>query len=580
MDKAEPLNPKLVEYAIYVRKSTNPNSWKQEQSIGDQITACIEYANREGLKLALRSDDFSDFETPKDITIRNTDPDEKNRSVFKEYNNLFIVKEQDSWWSWARLKWKNLIKWVKQGKIKWILTYSTSRLTRNMVDAGEIINLVNENKVCLQFTNFRFEDNATGKMMLGFLFVFDNYFSNNQSEVVGRWKREWVNRGKSQWDKKHGYQIIEWRYRKEEPYFGLMQMAFRKKIDDKSDDKTIAKRLNDNGMLTPTWSRINANGLHAKWVESFFYGIYQHWKNEVDLTEVDPWFEPMISKEDFLILMERHMDRSKAKTVKKKNDTNTQLDPIPEDIIKDYHGYKLTHNIPNIGKRIIPWYNKAKILNPNLTLAEYIKPSQIKYGVKNKQVSKADRVEVNYEAIDNELLKIFSKFKPNPEVYEKYTKHMQSEYKTKNEERQNRLKTLRLALSESENNEANYIHKNGFLQWGDATEKAVYEKERKRLWERVYGFKQEIELLESQWRWELVAFEMFIKTLSELAVRFKYANYVQKHLIVKYLVSNITVSKQKRIAIALKPWYELLEEVQTRDGETRTHDHTTPSRVF
>lgn len=580
-NKDEPLNPKQVEYVIYVRKSTDPKSGKQEQSLWDQISACIEYAEREKLKLKLRPDDFSDFETAKDIVIRDTDPDEKNRKMFKKYENLFIIKEQDSWWDWPRPKRKNLIKRVKQDKVKWILSYSTSRLTRNMLEAWEIIDLVTKNKVCLQFTNFRFEDNATGKMMLGFLLVFDNYYSNNLSESVWRWKKEWVGRGKSQWDPKYGYQIIDWRYRKEEPYFSLMQQAFRKKIDENSSDKDIARRLNSNGMKSPSKGKkpVNPNSLHRIWTDSFYYWIYEHWKNSVDLTEVDrPWFVHMIEKEDFLILMERHLDRTKTHSIKKKNDTNIELHPIPDEIIVDEQWYRLTHNIPNIGKRIIPWYTKAKLLKPELTLAEYVKPSQIKYGVKNK-LSK-HKVEVNYEDIDRELMKVFSRFKPSPEVYKSYTKHMQSEMTVKHEERQKHLKTLRLALSESEQDERDYINNKAWLQRGDEVEKAVYSKERKRLWERVDWFKEQIGLLESQWRWELVKFEIFIKLLSELALKFKYATYVQKHLIVKYLVSNITVSKQKRIAVALKPWYELLELEPTRDGETRTHDHTTPSRVF
>jgi hypothetical protein len=49
-----------------------------------------------------------------------------------------------------------------------------------------LINYVDEDKVDLKYTNFHFENNAAGKMMLGMWFVFSKQYSDKLSEDVRR----------------------------------------------------------------------------------------------------------------------------------------------------------------------------------------------------------------------------------------------------------------------------------------------------------------------------------------------------------------------------------------------------------
>jgi DNA invertase Pin-like site-specific DNA recombinase len=75
---------------------------------------------------------------------------------------------------------------VKQNKIAGILSYSPDRQARNMMEGGELINCVDEGLVDLKYTNFHFENTASGKMMLGIWFVFSKQYSDKLSEDVSR----------------------------------------------------------------------------------------------------------------------------------------------------------------------------------------------------------------------------------------------------------------------------------------------------------------------------------------------------------------------------------------------------------
>ena len=50
---------------------------------------------------------------------------------------------------------------IEKGEIKGLLSYSPDRQARNIVEGGELIDLVDKEKVDLKYTNFHFEPNAS-----------------------------------------------------------------------------------------------------------------------------------------------------------------------------------------------------------------------------------------------------------------------------------------------------------------------------------------------------------------------------------------------------------------------------------
>ena len=134
-----------MEYAIYVRKSSDESSEKQVQSIPDQIEKVIEYAEKQELTIMKKPDDFSDFETEEEIIKEDNTADLYNRRVFRDNRKYFIIKESKS----AKVigkrpKRKKLVEWIKKWKIKWLISYSPDRQARNMVDWWLVIELADQ----------------------------------------------------------------------------------------------------------------------------------------------------------------------------------------------------------------------------------------------------------------------------------------------------------------------------------------------------------------------------------------------------------------------------------------------------
>jgi DNA invertase Pin-like site-specific DNA recombinase len=151
-----------IEYVVYCRKSTDENSGKQTQSIPDQIKRCIEYANNNGFTIKQKPSNFSDFETERELFEENTDKELQNRQIYQETRHLFIVKEQQSGKApYIRPKRRKLIKMIEKGEIKGLLSYSPDRQARNIVEGGELIDLVDKEMIDLKYTNFHFEPDAS-----------------------------------------------------------------------------------------------------------------------------------------------------------------------------------------------------------------------------------------------------------------------------------------------------------------------------------------------------------------------------------------------------------------------------------
>jgi DNA invertase Pin-like site-specific DNA recombinase len=85
-----------IEYVIYCRKSTDESSDNQKQSIPDQIKACVDYAEREGLEIMEKPKDFSLFESEQEVFKEENESDLRNRRIFQSTRNLYIIKEQET----------------------------------------------------------------------------------------------------------------------------------------------------------------------------------------------------------------------------------------------------------------------------------------------------------------------------------------------------------------------------------------------------------------------------------------------------------------------------------------------------
>ena len=191
-----------LRYVIYARKSTTGDE-RQERSIPDQIKDCVE----------------------KVVKVHNL------RVIGKPIEEKCSAKEPD-----IRDEFKKILQDVRAGRIDGIISWHPDRLSRNMKEAGEIIDLLDKGILQdLRFATSSFENSPTGKMLLGISFVLSKQYSEHLSESVTRGNNHKVEEGKYFGKFKHGY-ILN-RYGELHPdggNFSLIQQAFQKRLEGMS----------------------------------------------------------------------------------------------------------------------------------------------------------------------------------------------------------------------------------------------------------------------------------------------------------------------------------------------------------
>ncbi len=156
----ETTNIKPSKYYLYARKSSEAEE-RQVMSIEAQLFELEQFAKREGIKITERFVESKSAKTP-------------GRTEFnKMLEKLYASKEPVG-----------------------IIAWHPDRLARNSVDGGQIVYLIDIQKVgALKFPTFWFEPTPQGMFMLQVAFGQSKYYSDNLSENVKRGIRQKLRRG-------------------------------------------------------------------------------------------------------------------------------------------------------------------------------------------------------------------------------------------------------------------------------------------------------------------------------------------------------------------------------------------------
>ncbi len=554
-----------IEYVIYCRKSTDESSGQQTQSIPDQIKKCVDYARNNGLSIKLKPEDF-EFETEQDIFKEDSESDITNRQTFRDTRNLYIIKEQKSAKvPWLRPKWKRVISLIKQWKIKWLLSYSPDRQARNMFEWWELINCVDEGLIDLKYTNFHFENTASGKMMLGIWFVFSKQYSDKLSEDITRGKNSSVAKGKSQGKYKYWYyrDPEDWYYKCHPKYFPLMKEAFQMKLYMKASDEYIANWLNAQWFLREgrikegktIKKEINAKMLYQVWIDEFYYGFHLYGQSIIDMREVNDFYQPMISEDEHLVLREKYDNKMKKTLVRAWTHRYDEIWPITKWMIKSSDEYALTPYIACIHRfeKRLTELNKT---NPNITLKDIIKPNQVRFKVSNKS-SKNYQLEVTFNVIEKEIIKKLDRIKIDPKAYKEYIEFINIQLDTINQENKEKYGRLLLRLNRVKTTKKDFVKRN-MGAFKNKEEEEIYNEEMEKYDKSVEFIQNEMNHLNTSERNSILEFQIFIEILQKASKYYKKADYVQKRKICDILFLNIIVNKQKRLTLVVKPWLESL----------------------
>lgn len=273
----EPSEPKdvdisTVRYALYARKSTTSED-RQASSIEDQIDDCYE---------------------------RVINPNELN--VVEIYKESFSAKVAD-----LRDNFNKMIKKIEAGDIDGLISWHPDRLSRNMKEAGTIIDLVDRGLIRdLKFATFNFENTPAGKMLLGITFVMAKDYADSLSDSVNRGNRRAIEDGEFIGKFKHGYMLDANRYFMPDPLnYAKVQHMFEMALIGISQ-KDIRLWINEQGYkvqkrrgkkhVTHVWDKDDVSKLLR---DPYYAGVLKWGKTPVDLTEAYD-FKPMITVDEFL----------------------------------------------------------------------------------------------------------------------------------------------------------------------------------------------------------------------------------------------------------------------------------------
>lgn len=553
-----------LEYVIYCRKSTDESTDNQKQSIPDQLRACMSYVQKEWLTIKKKPSDFSLFESEKEIFKEENEEDINNRRIFQETKDLFIIKEQETGKiPWKRKKWTELIKMIRCGEIKWLISYSPDRQARNMLEGGELIDCVDNDQVTLKYPNFHFESNASGKMMLGIWFVFSKQYSDKLSEDVTRGSWSTIEAGQACWVYKPGYQIRKDGFHEPHPInFPLIQKAFEMKIDGWTDED-IANFINMSWYQREMQTSDRKTFMLWKkmgdvWKEEFYYGIHIRGSSQCDLRIMNPYYKPVISEEQFSILKERSEDttRKNAKYKTKDEDLfDSQLKILDPHFVKSLDNYSFTFSVPNkyrFAKKIEDALSKNIHLEPK----DVVGAHQIFYRCANKH-SEYYNLSVSFEEIDRAIIEQMKRFRITKEDFQKYVEFANGKLLEISEKAQRSATSIHLDISRIRKERDEYIEKNMHIE-KDKEEQRIYNEKRERFEKRIDFYTNQMSQLNTNERSEMAEIEAFIAIFQNAAKLYQKASNVQKGRIIEILFLNITVDDQKRLHLAIKPWLEWL----------------------
>lgn len=262
--------PDKYKYVIYVRKSTDEKG-KQIRSIEDQITECVDFAKRNNLKFV---DIIDEEESAKEPNIRP--------------------------------KFTKMLNDLNAGKLHGIIAWHPDRLARNMKEAGEVIDLVDKDIIKdLQFVSFTFNNDPSGKLLLGITFALSKEYSDKLSVNVKRGNRLSIGEGKYVNKSKHGYiKDVNGYLRPDDGNFILLKHGFQMRLSGKtleeiSDYLVENKYFHRNTVTSDPYYKMNKQKVQTILRDPVYTGVLQYGENVVNL--MDHYnFIPMVTVEEFM----------------------------------------------------------------------------------------------------------------------------------------------------------------------------------------------------------------------------------------------------------------------------------------
>ena len=249
-----------MHYFIYARKSTDSED-RQVLSIDAQLNELREFTEKQGLKVAREFIESKSAKAP-------------GREIF---NEMLLALEN--------------------GQADGIIAWQPDRLSRNSIDGGKIIYLIDQGIIKdLKFPTYIFDSSPHGKLNLNLAFGFSKLYIDNLSQNVKRGIREKLRRGEYPGPAPHGYiNNLKTKTIEIDPKtFTLIQSLITKYSKSEITLPQIRKELYQAGVKTKGGHPLSYSSVKRLLQNSFYHGVFK-----INGEMYQGSHEPMISKITF-----------------------------------------------------------------------------------------------------------------------------------------------------------------------------------------------------------------------------------------------------------------------------------------
>jgi DNA invertase Pin-like site-specific DNA recombinase len=374
----EEIDRTKLRYVLYARRSTTDEG-SQVRSVPDQIKYCKKYA-------------------------------EGKLNIVKIIKENGSAKKADKK---VRAKFYEILEEIENGgKYDAILSYAPDRLSRNMLDGGQIINMLDEGKIKdLQFPTHHFTNDPSGKLTLGIMFSISKHFSDDLSQKVRRGVSGNWEDGKSGGQPKWGYEREpDGRYRPNE-WFDDVQEAWYMRARGATNIAVLEYLLEKGYHRMTKVSRKNKfskkivpteKSVGQMFRDPFYFGILEQTEQSIELSTIQLDFEPMIDRDTY--------NQVQALAYTRKRDTNpkkrAEFKPLAHMV---FCGVCKSDKWMSVGKNL-PGGSKHHVLS---------------YECKNSDCNRKPK-SVRAKFIFESIYELLEKLELSDEAYERYSKRIDS----------------------------------------------------------------------------------------------------------------------------------------------------------
>lgn len=270
-------------YIIYLRKSTDDEA-KQVRSLEDQETECLALADQ--LKITVRKEDIY-----------------KESASAKKSGNRPIFDD--------------ILLGFKTGKYHGLLAWSPDRLSRNMKEAGDIIEMIDLEQIQdLHFKTYQFDNTPNGKMLLGILFATSKQYSDKLAVDVARGITGSIKDGKYVGQVKKGYyaDTTTGYFMPDAHNWQLLRQAVIMRLYEGKTNQEVADYLNNSHFSYRKHqdddyklAKMDKKTVGMAFNDPFYFGMYKYGDNIANLNELYN-FLPLITPDEFIALSRNTAD--------------------------------------------------------------------------------------------------------------------------------------------------------------------------------------------------------------------------------------------------------------------------------